>query len=83
MVKVTADGTEEAVRGLRFAAITPPTFRNILEASEERNLHSYYAGSSGTLVSVLVPNLIFEELDIQKVQDVNQRPPIVASPLKE
>jgi hypothetical protein len=30
-----------------------------------------------------VPSLIFEELEIQKIQDVNQRPPIVPSPLKE
>jgi hypothetical protein len=32
---------------------------------------------------VVVPSLIFEELEIQKLQDVTQRPPIVASPLKD
>lgn len=83
LVKVTPDGKEEAVRGLRFANITPPTFRNILEASEERQLQSYFIGSAATVVSVVVPSLIFEELEIQRLQDVNQRPPIVPSPLKE
>jgi predicted Zn-dependent protease len=82
LVKVTPDGKEEAVRGLRFATITPTTFRNILEASEERGLYSYFAGSAGTVVSVIVPSLIFEELEIQKLQDVIQRPPIVSSPLQ-
>jgi predicted Zn-dependent protease len=83
LVKVTADGKEEAVRGLRFATITAPTFRNILEASEERQLQSYFIGPSATVVSVVVPSLIFEELELQRIQDVNQRPPIVPSPLKE
>ena len=82
-MKVTPDGKEEAVRGLRFATIAAPTFRNILEASEERQLQSYFIGPSATVVSVVVPSLIFEELEIQRIQDVNQRPPIVPSPLKE
>jgi hypothetical protein len=70
------------VRGLRFATIASTAFRNILDASEERGLYSYFAGSAGTVVSVVVPNLIFEELEIQKLQDVTERPPIVPSPLK-
>jgi predicted Zn-dependent protease len=83
LAKVTPDGKEEAVRGLRFATIAAPTFRNILEASEERLLQSYFIGPSATVVSVVVPSLIFEELEIQRIQDVNQRPPIVPSPLKD
>ena len=66
---------------MRFASIPPTTYRNILEASEERRMYSYVAGSGAT-VSVIVPNLIFEELEIQKIQDVVQKPPIVPSPLK-
>jgi predicted Zn-dependent protease len=83
LARVTPDGKEDVVRGLRFATIAPTAFRNILDASEERELHSYFAGPAGTVVSVVAPNLIFEELEIQKVQDVNQRPPIVPSPLKD
>jgi predicted Zn-dependent protease len=83
LARVTPDGKEENVRGLRFATIAPTAFRNILDASTDRGLYSYFAGSAGTVVSVVVPNLIFEELEIQKPQDVIQRPPIVSSPLKE
>ena len=36
----------------------------------------------GGTISVIVPNLIFEELEIQKIRDVAQKPPIVPSPLK-
>src|SRR5439155_19324976 len=79
VVKVTPDGREELVRGLRLAAIAPTTFRNILEASTERMLYSYRA--SGGTVSVIVPSLIFEELEIQKTKDVLQKPPSVPSPL--
>jgi predicted Zn-dependent protease len=83
LARVTPDGKEETVRGLRFATIAPTAFRNILDASTDRGLYSYFAGSAGTVVSVVVPNLIFEELEIQKLQDVIQRPPIVSSPLKD
>ena len=73
---------ESLVRGLRFGSIPSTTYRNILEASAERRMYSYVAGSGAT-VSVIVPNLIFEELEIQKIQDVVQKPPIVPSPLKD
>ena len=80
VVKVTPDGKEEPVRGLHFGNIPSTAFRNILDASSERMLYSY-RGTGGT-ISVIVPNLIFEELEIQKIRDVAQKPPIVASPLK-
>jgi len=80
VVKVMPDGKEEPVRGLHFGTIAPTVFRNILETSDERFLYSYR--SSGGTVSVIVPNLIFEELEIQKIKDVAQKPPIVPSPLK-
>jgi hypothetical protein len=80
VVKVTPDGKEEPVRGLHFGSIPSTTFRNILDASSERLLYSY-RGTGGT-ISVIVPNLIFEELEIQKIRDVAQKPPIVPSPLR-
>ena len=41
VVKVTPDGKEEPVRGLRFGDVPSTAFRDILEASEERTLHNY------------------------------------------
>lgn len=81
-IRVYADGREEAVRGLRFAPVAFGSFKDIVETSEERTLHSYRA-EGGPVVSVIVPDMVFEELEIQKITDIAQKPPVVASPLLE
>ena len=80
-VKVTADGQESPVRGVRFGAVPPTAFRDLVEASQERALYSYRVSATDA-VSLIVPSLMFEELEILKVTDVRQKPPIVPSPLK-
>jgi predicted Zn-dependent protease len=81
-VKVTLDGKEQSVRGLRFGAVTPTAFRDLAEASQERTLYSYRGGAA-VPVSLIVPSLMFEELEIQRVTEVLQKPPIVPSPLRD
>jgi predicted Zn-dependent protease len=78
-VKVTPDGKEEPVRGLRLGGIPSTAFRDILEASKERTLFSYRLNFA-TAASVVVPNLIFEELDIQRTREIGQKPPVVPPP---
>jgi hypothetical protein len=80
VVKVTPDGKEESVRGLRFGDVPSTAFRDILEASEERALVNYRINVA-TAASVIAPSLIFEELEIQKTREISQKPPMVASPL--
>ena len=85
-VKVTPDGKEEPVRGLLLGNVTNTTFRDIVEASRERTLITYgssggFAAATVTMVSVMTPNLIFEELDIQKNKEPLQKKPLVPSPL--
>ena len=81
IVKMTLDGTETPVRGMRFGAVSPMAFRDLAEASKERAVFSYRAGPT-SVVSVIAPSLIFEELEIQRVRDILQKPPVVPSPLK-
>ena len=81
IVKVTLDGRETPVRGMRFGAVSPMAFRDLAEASKERHVFSYRAGPTSA-VSVIAPSLIFEELEIQRVRDILQKPPVVPSPLK-
>jgi len=81
VVKVTLDGKEEPVRGLRFATVPSTAFRDVSEASQERTLYNY-RGALTSAVSVIAPSLIFEELEIQRTRDILQKPPIVPSPLK-
>ena len=81
IMKVTLDGRETPVRGMRFGTVSPMTFRDLAEASKERAVFSYRAGATAA-VSVIAPSLIFEELEIQRVRDILQKPPVVPSPLK-
>ena len=69
VVKVTPDGKEESVRGLRFGDVPSTAFRDILEASEERALVNYRINVA-TAASVIAPSLIFEELEIQRTRDL-------------
>jgi hypothetical protein len=80
IVKVTLDGRESPVRGLRFGQVTPMAFRDLAEASRERSVFSYRATATAA-VSVIAPSLIFEELDIQRIRDILQKPPVVPSPM--
>jgi PmbA/TldA metallopeptidase C-terminal domain len=81
IVKVTLDGRETPVRGMRFGTVSPMAFRDLAEASKERAVFSYRAGATAA-VSVIAPSLIFEELEIQRIRDILQKPPVVPSPLK-
>ena len=80
VVKVTPDGKEEPVRGLRFGEIPATAFRDILEASEERTLLNFPINLA-TAASVIAPSLIFEELEVQRTREIVQKPPVVPSPL--
>ena len=87
-VKVTPDGREEPVRGLVLAPVPHTAFRDILAASRERVLVNTLpsggmAVPSASMVSLIAPSLIFEELDLQKNKEPLQKTPIVASPLKK
>lgn len=81
-IKITQDGKEEVVRGLRFAGVPPTVFRDLLEASDQPAVFSDQVAAENTIVSVIAPSLIFEELEIQRNTDIAQKPPIVPSPLK-
>ena len=81
ITRITIDGKESPVRGMRFGAVSPMAFRDLAEASQERAAFSYRAGATSA-VSVIAPSLIFEELEIERIRDIIQKPPVVPSPLK-
>ena len=69
------------MRGLRFSRVPSAAFRDILEASQERELYSYRVSATDA-VSVIVPNLLFEDLELERTTEIVQKPPIVRSPIK-
>ena len=85
-MKVTPDGREVPVRGLLLESPTHSAFRDIAGASKDRTAVTHLAASGGamaqaTMVTVVAPSLIFEELDLQRNKDPLQKKPIVPSPL--
>jgi hypothetical protein len=62
--------------------VAPAAFRDLLDASTERTLHNY-RGTTTDPVSVIAPNLIFEELEIVQSREIGQKPPVVPSPVTE
>jgi len=78
-VKVTPDGRETPVRGLRFGNVPSTAFRDILDASRERTLYNYRVNQA-TGASIIAPDLILEEVEVQHVRDVPQKPIVVPPP---
>jgi hypothetical protein len=81
-VKVTRDGREEPVRGLRLGSVAPAAFRDLVDASKERTLYNVRVTTTNA-VSIIAPNLIFEELEIQQAREISQKPTVVRSPLND
>ncbi|MHC4697654.1 MAG: metallopeptidase TldD-related protein, partial [Planctomycetota bacterium] len=78
MYKVFPDGREELVRGAEFAEIDLKAFKRILAAGDK----PYVLNTGGTTGrTVAVPALLFEELDLAKIDRDFDKPPILPTPL--
>ena len=67
------------MRGLRLATVATTAFRDLLDASRERTMYSF-RGTNVDAITVIAPNIIFEELEIQNTREITQKPPVVKSP---
>ena len=72
-----ADGHEEPVRGMQFRPIETRSLKRILAAGKERRA---YNSVSGTSSSIIAPALLFEELELTKVEGEFDKLPILQSP---
>lgn len=79
MYKVYPDGREELVRGAEFARIGLKAFKRIEAAGDQPYVMNTGSGSDGSTVAV--PSLVFEELDLAKIDRDFDKPPILPSPL--
>jgi len=88
--RIYADGHEELVRGLYFKGLSTRSLKDILAASAETALFEYInngaplarAGVSGYIAptSVVAPGLLFDELEVDRIQESLQTPPLVPPP---
>jgi hypothetical protein len=88
--RIYPDGREELVRNLRFQGVSTRSLKDILAASDETYVFDFIdsnapfalmgAGSFTTSASVIAPSLLFDELELEPVQEETPKPPIVPPP---
>jgi hypothetical protein len=76
---VYADGHEELVRGAEIARVDLKAFKRMLAAGDTPYVLNTAGGGDGQ--TVVVPALLFEELDLAKIDRDFDKPPILPTPL--
>jgi hypothetical protein len=79
MYRVYPDGREELVRGAQIARIDLKDFKRMLAAGDQP--YALNSGSRGRGQSVVAPAMLFEELDLAKIDRDFDKPPILPAPL--
>ncbi len=90
MYRVYPDGREELVRGMRFRGLSSRSLRDILAASVETAVFDYMnngaplarsgVGGYVALTSVISPGLLFDEVEVDQLQNPLQKPALVPPP---
>ena len=89
--KVYPDGKEELIRSVRFRGLSTRSLRDIVAVSSESSAFDFIdsnapfalmgAGSYITSASVVAPAILFDDLELEPVQEEVSKPPIVPAPL--
>lgn len=88
--RLYSDGREELVRGCEIAGLTAPAFKDIIAVGDKKMAYNCLAqavtmpfftgGSQFVSSSVILPALLFEDLEIKPVEDDFTRPPLLSHP---
>ncbi len=89
--RVYPDGHEELVRGTQAAGMAPSQFKDVLATGTKSTVYNYLApavtspyvtgGPQYLPATVIVPDLLFEDVEIRPLDGDFPKPPILASPL--
>ena len=92
MYRIYPDGREELIRGMRFRGLSTRSLRDILAASTETTVFDYVnngaplarsgVGGYVALTSVISPGLLFDELEVDQLQNPLQKPALVPPPAR-
>jgi predicted Zn-dependent protease len=77
--RVYRDGREELVRGIEIAQLDRDAFKRILAFGETPYVYNGGSGMQG--YTVAAPAMLFEELDLTKIDEDFDRPPVLTNPL--
>jgi hypothetical protein len=88
--RVYPDGREELVRGLRFRGVSTRSFKDITAATNDSYVFNFMdspapfalmgAGGFVTNASVISPGILFDEMELERIQDELPKLPIVPPP---
>ena len=74
-------GREELVRGCQFGQVTLRSLRDIIAASESQECYNQISSTGMTPPSsIIAPSVIFEELDLTKVEIERDKRPFLKAP---
>lgn len=71
------DGHEAMIRGMTFLPVETRSLKHILAAGTERNVRN---STSGIPASIITPAILFEELELTKIEREFDKLPILKSP---
>lgn len=90
VVRVYPDGREELVRGAQAAGLAPSQFKDLVAAGTTPTVYNFLApavtspyitgGSQYLPATVIVPDLLFEDVEIKPLEGDFPKPPILAPP---
>ncbi len=78
------DGREELVRGCEFGQVKLRDLKHIAAAGNTPGVYNYIGlGFTGATpaTSIVSPAILFEELDLSKIEQEHDKPPILETPL--
>ena len=89
--KVTLDGKEELIRGVRFRELNGRSLRDIRAAGNDSTVFDYLdngaplalmgAGSYAAESSIIAPSVLLDDVELRKLDDELPKLPVVPSPL--
>jgi hypothetical protein len=90
--RVYPDGKEERIRGGELAGISPASFKDIILVGKKSRPYNLFAssvvsafmtgGSQFVPASLIMPDLLFEDLEFRPIESDFPKPPLLASPIK-
>jgi hypothetical protein len=89
--KVYPDGKEELIRGSEIASMSAMSFKDIINTGKSLFVYNYLApsvispfitgGDQYVGVSIIAPDILFEDLEIKSPDEDFKKPPILSNPL--
>lgn len=88
--RIYPDGKEERIRGSEIAGMSPASFKDILMIGKKHHPYNYLApavvsafmtgGSQFVSASLLVPDILFEDIELRPLEGDFPKPPFLSFP---